>query len=397
MKNIFKTLFISSALILSAGCVKETFPKGGTITKEQLEGSGNHLQYMLSGIPAAMMNPGTAGYASSFHGDFGIPAIHFATETMLEDLTFLGELGYSHFRYWHQNLGQGADYLYCTFFWKLYYKWIHLANEIIALVGKVDEETTDEERQALGQAYAYRAMFYLDLARMYEAKPCSIQTPPESILGLTVPIVDEHTTETQAQKNKRAKREDMYQFIISDLDKAEALLKGSTYVYTKPTTAAVYGLKARTYLELGASYAEFGDPKAEVWDMTSQKAYELAAEYARKVIDLNLHSPLTQAQWEDASTGFNDGTSNSAWIWGLTVSVENISNLISNIAHRSPEALYGYAVWNQLGVNQALYNQISDEDFRKHSWYDPELNYRYQLAGAAEVQGNYFVYNSTYA
>ena len=49
MKNIFKISLIVSALILTCGCIKETFPKGSTVTKEQLEMSDNALNYMLSG------------------------------------------------------------------------------------------------------------------------------------------------------------------------------------------------------------------------------------------------------------------------------------------------------------------------------------------------------------
>ena len=396
MKNIFKTAFILAAALLSAGCIEETFPKGSTVTKEQLDASEEAaLQYMLNGIPASMMNSGTAGFASTYgyHGDFGLPAIHFATESMLEDIAVLGEMGYYWFGSYYQNSSQGSDYIWCAFFWNQYYKWIKGVNEIIKVVGEVTDQTSKEERNALGQAYAYRAMYYLDLARMYEPKPNKILQPSASILGLTVPVITEETTEEQAKNMERAPREDMYRFILSDLKKAEEYLKGGLNSYTSPGITAVYGLYARTYLELGATYAEMGNPTT--WDMTSKEAYEAAARYARKAIDMNLHSPLTQAQWENPKTGFNDGSANQSWIWGLTVSSENMSNLIDNVAPRSCEAINGYAVWTQLGVNQALYNQISDEDFRKHSWYDPDLNYAYQFAGTAADQYG-FVYGSMY-
>ena len=399
MKNIFKISFIVSALILTCGCIKETFPKGSTVTKEQLEMSDNSLNYMLSGVPAAMMNSGTAGFASTYgyHGDFGIAAIHMATESMLEDIAILGELGYYWFSAYYQNTSQGSDYIWCAFFWNQYYKWIKLVNEIIAVVGEVDENTSDDAKKILGQAHAYRALYYLDLARMFEPKPCKINNPDQSILGLTVPIITETTTEAEAQNKGRAKREEMYQFILSDLAKAEELLKGGANSFTTPTTTAVYGLYARLYLELGATYAEMGEPEVGAWDreMSSQEAYRLAAEYARKAINMGQHTPLTQDQWEDPTNGFNNGSTNKSWIWGLTVSSENLSNLIANIAHRSCEAIYGYAVWTVLGVNQALYNQINDEDFRKHSWYDPDLGYAYKFAGNADEQAG-FVYGSSY-
>ena len=399
MKNIFKISLIVSALILICGCIKETFPKGSTVTKEQLEMSDNALNYMLSGVPAAMMNSGTAGFASTYgyHGDFGISAIHMATESMLEDIAILGELGYYWFSAYYQNTSQGSDYIWCAFFWNQYYKWIKLVNEIINVVGEVNDETSKDAKNVLGQAYAYRAMYYLDLARMYEPKPCKVNNPDKSILGLTVPIITEHTTEAEAQQKGRATREEIYQFILSDLAKAEELLKGGVNSYTSPGTTAVYGLYARAFLELGATYAELGEPAAGTWDreMSSQEAYRLAAEYARKAINMGYHTPLTQDQWEDPTNGFNNGASNKAWIWGLTVSPENLSNLIANIAHRSCEAIYGYAVWTVLGVNQALYSQINDADFRKHSWYDPDLDYMYKFAGSADEQAG-FVYGSMY-
>ena len=348
---------------------------------------------MLSGIPAAMMNAGTAGFASTYgyHGDFGISAIHLATESMLEDIAVLGEMGYYWFGSYYQNSSQGSDYIWCAFFWNQYYKWIKLVNEIINVVG--EDISSKDVRNILGQAYAYRAMYYIDLARLYEPKPNKLVNPSAAILGKTVPIIKEDTTEEDAKNNPRADREEMYQFILSDLKKAEEYLKDGLNSYTSPGLTAVYGLYARAYIELGATYAEMGNPTT--WDMTSEKAYTEAARYARKAINMNLHSPLTQSQWEDPKSGFNDGSANRSWIWGLTVSSENLSNLIANVAHRSCEAIYGYAVWTKLGVNQSLYNQINDEDFRKHSWYDPDLDYSYRFAGSADEQYG-FVYGSMY-
>ena len=398
MKNISRILLSTVIVLLSSGCIKETLPKGSTVTQDQLEQQGDKaLTYMLSGIPSAMTRSGAAGYYGTYgyHYDFGISAVHFVTESMLEDIAVLVELGYFWFNGWYQNLGQGPEYTSCAYLWQQYYKWIKLANDLINVAGEITEDTTEQTKEIIGQAHAYRAMYYLDLARMYEPKPNKILPPDQSILGLTVPIVTEKTTEEESKNNGRATREEMYQFILSDLAKAEEYLENAPVVYTAPSLAAVYGLYARTYLELGATYKEMGNPTD--WDMTSQKAYGKAADYARKVIDMGEHSPLTQTQWEDPTNGFNNGASNNAWIWGLTTSAENQSNLISNIAHRSNEALYGYGNLYMLGVNQALYSRISDQDFRKHSWFDPESGYNYRLAGGGQVaqidaQSYYFIY-----
>ena len=398
MKNIFKISFTFLTVILLSGCIKETFPKGSTVTKDQLIQSDGALSYMLSGIPSAMMKAGTGGFYSTYgwHFDYGISAIHMCTEAMLEDIAVLYELGYFWYTGFYQNQGMGSDYALCSFFWNLYYEWIKLANDVINVAGEVTEDTPEETKAILGQAYAYRAMYYLDLARIYEPKPNTTLQPSPTIYGLTVPIVTENTTEEQAKNNPRAQREDMYKFILSDLATAEKYLQKSPNNYTAPGLVAVYGLLARTYLELGATYKEMGNPDTEKWDMTSQKAYEKAAYYSRKAIDKGLHSPLTQSQWEDPTNGFNNGATNNAWIWGLTVSSENVSNLIANIAHRSNEALYGYACLCGLGVNLALYNQIPDDDFRKHSWFDPESSYNYKFAGGSVYQNGYLIHPTGY-
>lgn len=396
MKNIYKITICALAAVALCGCVKETFPKGSTLTKEQLEQSDDAISYMLSGIPSAMTKSGTGGFYSTYgwHFDFGLPAIQLATETMLEDIA-IGEINYYWLAGYYQNQSQGSDYAMCQFFWSQYYEWIKLANDIINVGGEVNDETPANVKTVLGQAHAYRAMYYLDLARLYEPKPNKILQPGESILGLTVPIITEKTTEEQAKNNPRASREEMYKFIISDLMKAADYLKGASSSYTTPGLAAVYGLLARTYIELGATYKELN--KRTEWDeMTSATAYREAAKYARMVIDMGRYTPLNQSQWEDPTNGFNNGASNNAWILGVSISSENVNNLIANVAFRSNEALYGYATYYGLSVSSSLYSKIPDEDFRKHSWYDPDLGYNYQFAGSAYISGNYLIHPSGY-
>ena len=170
MKNIFiKSFVVLSAVLIAAGCIKETFPKGSTVTTEQREESQNALQYMVNGVPSAMMASGTAGYASSYgvHFDYGLPALHLMTDCMLEDFTISGELGYFWFGAHFQNVAMGAQYIYNAYFWDCYYAWIKLANDIILQIGEVSDDADKTVVNALGQAYAYRAMCYLDLARLF--------------------------------------------------------------------------------------------------------------------------------------------------------------------------------------------------------------------------------------
>lgn len=400
MKNILiKSFIMLSVVLAAAGCVKETFPKGSTITSEQLDASPNALQYMVNGIPSAMMASGTAGYASTYgyHADFGIAALHLMTESMLEDLTVGGQLGYYWFGNFLQNIYMGADYIYSSYFWDCYYAWIKLCNDIIAKAGEVTSDTDKTILNALGQAYAYRAMCYLDLARLYEPKENAIAPISDDIKGLTVPIVTEDTTEEIAKFNPRADREVLYDFIFSDLEKAEAYLDASATSYANPTLSAVYGMYARAYLELGAA-----DDKVDT------KAYAKAAEYADLTIKTSGKTPLTSAQWHDPKTGFNDGGSNNSWIWGLTLSVENANNIITNIAHLAPEAVWGYSILSLPSISKATYDRISYDDFRKKSWLDAEYTWNpaadtydpyngYQFAGGDDPLSGLEAYGITTA
>lgn len=373
--------------MMFSGCIKENFPQGSVQTQDQVSESESALHAVANAIPASMMTSNLLGWASSNsygdHTDFGIGAIHLKTEFMLEDMVTSGDNPYyNRFYPYVLNRSQGERYIYCAYFWQCYYRWIKMANDIISLV---DPQTAaDDAVQILGQAYAYRAMCYLDLARLYEPKENGY-TDVSAIRGLTVPIVTEMTTEEQAKDNPRASRESMYEFILSDLSKAETYLSPSSG-YSLPSIAAVYGLYARAYLEMGY----WGDGAAA-------DNFASAAEYARRAVDASGRTPLTKAQWEDPVNGFNNGAASNSWIWGLTTSSENTINIITYTAHISSEGTWGYAPLSQISASRRFYDAIPDSDFRKHSWLDPTyvadpaagLPYDYKFSGTDQDKINF--------
>lgn len=371
------------AAAMSVSCIKEVLPVGGSQTQAQVSASPSAMKSMIKAIPASMTTSGTIGYANSYgdHTDFGIPGIHLRFEHMLEDMATMAENPfYNRFYAYDMNEAQGYAYTYCAYFWDAYYTWIRLVNDVIVSIAPAAEVAEDPEEKAelndiLGQAYTYRAMCYLDMARLYEPKVNDYVDIPESIRNLTVPIVDENTTLEQTKNNPRATREQMYNFILGDLGKAVELLDASDKTFSRPNLNAVYGLMARAYLELGYS----DDPA-----FPRDEMFTKASEYARLVIDEGGFSPLTQSQWEDPVNGFNNAAANNAWIWGFSLVAENLSNLLTFVSHISSEASWGYARYAQFGVSARLYDQIPDTDFRKHSWLDPkkEEYYAYKFAGS---------------
>ena len=382
MKRISKYILLLLAVATASSCIKEVLPVGGSQTQEQVSGSKSAMMSMIKAVPASMTTSGTMGYAGSYgdHTDFGIPGIHLRFEHMLEDMTTMAENPfYNRFYAYDMNEAQGYQYTYCAYFWDAYYTWIRLVNDVVLSIGPAveaggsDDEEMAELKDILGQAYAYRAMCYLDLARLYEPK-VNKYTDVSNVLGLTVPIIDENTTIEQTKNNARVPRAQMYEFIFNDLNKALELLNESDRTFSRPTVNAVYGMMARAYLELG--YAD--DPA-----FPRDEMFTKASEFARKVIDEGGFSPLTQTQWEDPVNGFNNAAANNAWIWGFSLVAENLSNLLTFVSHISSEASWGYARYAQFGVSARLYDQIPDSDFRKHSWLDPkkEEYYAYKFAG----------------
>ncbi len=386
MKNtILKVSAILAAAVFSASCIQESVPVGGSVTQAQVSASDFALMSMINAMPASMSTSGTGGYAGSYgdHTDFGVPGIHLRLEHMLEDIATMADNPYyNRFYAYDLNQAQGHQYTYCAYFWDMYYTWIRLANDVIAsmipaIEDGADEETLVQLKHNLGQAYAYRAWCYLDLARLYEPKD-NVEAPvPAEIRELTVPIVDENTTIEDCKKNPRVKREVIYQFILDDLKRAEENLNPAVTTFSQPTLMMINGLYARTYLELG--YERTGYNK---------EMFAKASEYARKVIDESGKSPLTQEQWTNPTTGFNSASSNNAWIWGLALSAENLNNLLTFTSHMSTEAAWGYACYAQFGASQLLYDAIPDTDFRKLSWLGPDKDTwtggKYRFAGTDE-------------
>ena len=389
MKNtILKVSAILAAAVFSASCIQETVPVGGSVTQAQVSASDFALMSMINAMPASMSTSGTGGYAGKYgdHTDFGIPGIHLRLEHMLEDIATMADNPYyNRFYAYDLNQAQGHQYTYCAYFWDMYYTWIRLANDVIAsmvpaIEDGADEDTMVELKHNLGQAYAYRAWCYLDLARLYEPKDNAEVPVPANIIELTVPIVAENTTIDDCKQNPRVKRSEIYQFILDDLKRAEENLNPAVTTFSQPTMMMVYGLYARTYLELGYERTGF-----------NKEMFAKAAEYARMVINQSGKTPLTKEQWTNPTTGFNSASSNNAWLWGLALSAENLNNLLTYTSHISSEAAWGYAAYAQFGASQILYDAIPETDFRKLSWLGPNKDEwtsgKYRFAGTdADVQ-----------
>ena len=359
MKTKISTLFVglgvAASSLMTTGCIEETFPTD-LATQDQLEANEGVTASLMWAMPAFMNNVGTLDPNS--HYDWGYGSVMHVRDVMTGDLPVVAS-GYNWYTNWEVNKYMGESYVYSQFLWNFYWKAVQTANN---MVRAINEETAKETKNTeqlglLGAGLAYRAMYYLDMARMWEFLPndrtSSINAAGNDVLNLTVPIVDENMTEEEARNNPRVPRDTMAVFILNDLNRAEEYIPGLTETSNVlPHLAAVYGLKARYYMWL--------------------EDYANAKLYARKAITASKMTPMTEDQCLSTTKGFNDI---SRWIWGVQLVDEDAcvkTGILNWASWMSNETDFGYAsAGPYVMIDASMYKRISDTDFRKKMWKAP--------------------------
>lgn len=358
-RNISKLLIgvcLSSSVLMTTGCIEETFPTNAA-TEDQVTSSEEAASAMLWSMHAMLNSYGLDADRSN-HYDWGYGSVMHVRDVMTGDMA-ISSSGYDHYWPWEENVYQGESYIFNQFVWNFYWRNVLAANKLIGAFPL--ESASDTEKGYVGAAYAFRAMLYLDLARMYEYLPTDGTSMPNAagndVTNLTVPIVTEKTTEEDSYNNPRVTREKMAEFILSDLQAAEEnipYLNNSSRAL--PHLDAVYGLMARYYMWL--------------------EDYENAKNYARKAIDESGLTPMTQEECLSTSKGFNDI---NCWIWGSQLVKENDvvqTGIVNWTSWMSNETSFGYAAQRTGGpylmADASMYQRMDNNDFRKRIWKAPK-------------------------
>ena len=342
-----------SSLGLTTGCIEETIPTS-VATEDQVTSSDMAAAAMLWAMPASLNLVGVV--SSSYHWDWGYSSIMHVRDVMTGDMPVISS-GYNWYTNWEVAEAQGESYVYPQFIWNYYWQAVLTTNKLIAAI---DAETASSAQLGyLAAAHAYRAFFYMDLARMFEFLPSDkipsgVNDAGNDVTGLTVPIVKETITEEEARNNPRVSREVMAEFILGDLDFAEQNIgKLEESSKTLPHLDVVYGLKARLYMWL--------------------EDYPKAKEYARKAINATRVTPMTEEQCLSTTKGFNDL---SCWMWGSQmVSEDDVvqTGILNWASWMSNETSFGYSGQEPfLMISKSMYDRLSNTDFRKKMWKAPE-------------------------
>ncbi|MDE6277461.1 MAG: RagB/SusD family nutrient uptake outer membrane protein [Muribaculaceae bacterium] len=375
MKTSYFTL-IAATLGASAltSCVEEVFPTSGMV-QSQLEGSPKATEAVVMGMPAYLNICDIMNNDQAY--DWGNPALMHVRDLMTEDMC-APTIGYNWFTTWSSvRESIGAEYMATQWVWLSFAKQVQTTNLAVAAV---DPDTDNPVlRSYLGAAHAFRASVYMDWARMYEFMP-NIYSDGKSIygnsvVGLTVPIVTENTTEEESRNNPRRTHAEIVEFIKSDLEKAIELMSSNCAARPSkilPDLSVAYGLMARLNMWDASYYdMEYNVPEGD--------AAKAAAGYAEALKYAELaqagYTPTTEEEWLSTATGFND-ISTPSWMWGQQYVKEDDAvqtALLNWVSWLCNEAEFGYAsagVWVQIGAS--LYNQINDRDFRKLTFVAPE-------------------------
>lgn len=331
------------------GCIEEYEPQSSTVTIDQAANAPGAFENFVNTLTSSLGGQFTYSGSNQYPWDFGYTSFYLQRDVMGQDIALANDGSwYSSWYICDRTLGPG--YAVCQLPWTYYYGWIKNCNTVIQMAG---EEPTEDKMAGVGQAYALRAMFYLDIVRMYAP-----ETYGKNKQAPTVPEVSTNPDIDPAH-NARMTNEKAFEFILSDLDLAEKYIAGykRENIYT-PDLSVVYGLKARAYLTM-EDWAN-----AEKYAKMAQEGYTM----------------LDEAAWTSRTNGFN--SPNSSWMFGYKFNADD-PNLRDNdgdcswasqmIIEMSPEtngcgyaANYGYP----LLVDRHLYETIPATDFRKKVFVD---------------------------
>ena len=377
--TIYKTAgaCMTAALMLSS-CIDEMQPTD-VLSSDQVSSLPASQKGLLNGITGYMVTYNSWGVDEStdyYANDWGYPCQMHFRDVQLADMPVY-DASYS---YWY-SVESGEQTRYTPYYtYKYYYKLIACIND---LIGVIDPETVSEtSKQYLGCALTYRALAYLDMARMFEYKKTGIASLDDyaesnAIYGLTVPIVTETTTLDDTKHNPRAPFETMYRFILSDLDKAEKYLADfSREDKTLPDLSVVYGMKARTWMELASRFEQKPEDLAKMEEAVSaNECYKKAQEYAIRAIATGGYTPTSKELWLNKTTGFNTPT--KGWMWCMSVSQKEqvpdqyYYTFIGTVSSE-PEWGMGRGYKAFRCISSSLYSKMCDSDWRKGAWVSPD-------------------------
>lgn len=379
MKSILKYIPAVALAFAATSCIEEIEPQSGTVSSDQASSAPGAYDNFVSTITGDLCGQFKhSGSADARPYDCGYPAFMLMRDIQGCDMA---EPYLNWFSNWYQGQYGGPTYVYAQLPWTYYYSWIKNCNTVLALAG---EEPAAEYQAGAAIAYTMRALFYEELAQMY-AQQTYLQNPEAE----TVPYVSQTTSIEELAYNKRKTNAEMWDLILEDLNKAEALYKACNFErkdkYT-PDLSVALGLKARAYLIMGK------------WDEAAT-----AAEQALAAGPDGSYKALSPAQYTDRTNGFNN-PNNDSWMFACQYKGSD-DNITYNDADSNWPSMMclevdpevsgcGYASnYGQLFImDRHLYESMPTTDCRRQCFVDYALDEMSEDEQLQALKDNYTDY-----
>lgn len=389
--TILKNNFIFSAIIVlimlsASSCMDEVSPVN-YVSAEQVSQMTSAQESLLNGIISFTNDYNTwgdTGDEAYYLNDWGYPCQMYFRDVLTADFPTAS----SSYNYWI-NSEQGVSLRYTPYYtYNYYYKFIKSCNNLISVIDTTTATTTS--LNYLGCALVLRALCYLDMARLFEYQPtgyASLDSKAENngVIGLTIPLVTEKTTEDEARNNPRLPFYTMYRFILTDLNNAVKYLEGYQRPNgTYPNQSVAYGMLARLWLEIATrfektpvdlttqlSHESDNDGYNSLGITTATECYKKAADYAHLATEG--YTPMTQDEWTAPSTGFNTAT--NAWMLFSRISTKEqqslyYSSFLGTICTEAKWGMPQYGPYRE--ICSYLFKKMPSADWRKLSWIAPK-------------------------
>ncbi|RKS96044.1 RagB/SusD family nutrient uptake outer membrane protein [Chryseobacterium defluvii] len=339
MKNIIKRQYkriviLSSALLilsLSSSCSSDYLETDPTtaVSEESAYSSASNLMAIINGMHRDMYYR-----QNSSQGQNGQGGIMIMMDALGEDLVFpsTGNGWYVSTVRWQDQVNENGSNDFYPF--QFYYALIRNANLVIANGPNVPAPNAADAatiKQAIAEAYAFRAFSYYMLVQIYGKR--YVPGTTNNQLGVPIRLV---ANEVPLARNTV---EEVYTQINSDI--AEALSRLSN---TRPTKShfnnkVVLGLRARVAL--------------------TQGNYALAASSAQEArVGFALMSNATY------TSGFNNLEGNGEWMWGATIIADQTDYFGNFGAYMSRNYNSTNIRQNPKAINSKLFAMFPTTDVR---------------------------------
>lgn len=357
--NKYIKVFALFLVVGLAACKKDFLNRQPT---DQLQTS--EVFSTIDGAEAAVQGMNRMMYEVVDHDLFGYPSVALLWDLMGDDMSLSG-FGSGWFVDAYRINDSRSPASTGAYVWSYFYRFVNNANYILDRTPAI-EASQNRKDYVLAAAHFYRAFAYYNLVNCYMftykgvatsvVVPVGLNPDGSGMMGtvssfkdaLGVPLYTRPTTVDSTQGNPRASVEDVYTFIINDLDEAIRLFEASGVGRSDKSEINIdvaKGLYARVALVM------------QNWGQAELMAHEARASYQFMT-------------GEQLLGGFNDA-SNAEWIWGSVINNEQ-NGIYASFLSQMDFDMNGYAaLGSEKRVSLKLFNENLDTAFHdvRRSWW----------------------------